>query len=148
HALPPQPALDAAAVPAATKAVADLITWVEATWGRLGNDEPPAWDPVRLEYGTTVNAGTLTLAGRPDGEAALDWYAFDLLSGAPPPTPPAATSVIPGHVRFRGMPSARWWDFETNKTDFGAILPDPRDLSKLLFADFLLLHGDDWYLAP
>jgi hypothetical protein len=46
------------------------------------------------------------------------------------------------------MPNARWWDFETNKTDFGGILPDPRDLAKLLFADFLLLHGDYWFLAP
>jgi hypothetical protein len=46
------------------------------------------------------------------------------------------------------MPNARWWDFETSKTDFGALLPDPRDLAKLLFADFMLLHGDDWYLAP
>jgi hypothetical protein len=46
------------------------------------------------------------------------------------------------------MPNARWWDFETSRTDFGAILPDPRDLAKLLFADFMLLHGDDWYLAP
>jgi hypothetical protein len=42
------------------------------------------------------------------------------------------------------MPNARWWDFETS---FGALLPDPRDLAKLLFADFMLLHGDDWYLA-
>ena len=52
-----------------------------------------------------------------------------------------------GHVRFRGMPNSRFWDFETAATDFGAIIPDPRDLPKLLLADFLLLHGDDWLLA-
>ena len=57
------------------------------------------------------------------------------------------TSVIPGHVRFRGMPNPRWWDFESSATDFGALLTDSRDLAKLLFADFLLIHGDDWYLA-
>jgi hypothetical protein len=46
------------------------------------------------------------------------------------------------------MPGARWWDFEGSKTDFGAVVPDTRDLTKLLLIDFLLLHGDDWYLAP
>jgi hypothetical protein len=90
----------------------------------------------------------MTLELHPDGEAAFDWYGFDLTGGTEEPGPAVTTSVIPGHVRFRGMPNSRWWDFETNKTDFGAILPDPRDLSKLLFADFLLLHGDNWFIAP
>ena len=148
HALPATPTLGSAVQPATTQAIATFIQWVETTWGTLGTDEPAAWDASRLEYGATVSAGPLTLAGRPDDEAALDWYAFDVVGGTAAPSPPAATSVIPGHVRFRGMPNARWWDFETNKTDFGALLPDPRDLAKLLFADFLLLHGDDWFLAP
>ena len=133
---------------AAQQAIATFIHWVEATWGALGTDEPPAWDASRLEYRANVTAGGLTLEGRPDGEAALDWHCFDLIGGTATSSPAVATSVFPGHVRFRGMPNARWWDFETNKTDFGALLPDPRDLSKLLFADFLLLHGDDWFLAP
>jgi hypothetical protein len=148
HALPPAPVLTDAMQPAAVQAIAAFIRWVESTWGSPGTDEPPAWDASRLEYGVRVAAAGLTLAGRPDAEGALDWYAFDLVGGVPQPPPSVTTSVIPGHVRFRGMPNARWWDFETNKTDFGAILPDLRDLAKLLFADFLLLHGDDWFIAP
>jgi hypothetical protein len=146
--LPDKPAIPAAFMPGATEAIAAFIEWVEATWGQFGNTEPPAWDATRLDYGASVSAGKLTLEANPDAEAALDWYALDLVSGDPPAVQPSLTSVMPGHVRFRGMPSPRWWDFETSKTDFGAIAPDSRDLAKLLFADFLLIHGDDWYLAP
>jgi hypothetical protein len=146
--LPPKPALPAASRPAAAKAVAAFVEWVETTWGAPGDGEPRAWNATRLDYAASVTAGKLALDAAPDPEGALDWYAFDLVSGTPPTTSPTQTSVMPGHVRFRGMPNARWWDFETSKTDFGAILPDPRDLAKLLFADFLLLHGDDWFLAP
>jgi hypothetical protein len=148
HPLPDRPALPTNLQHAAQQAIATFINWVEMTWGPLGADEPPTWDGGRLEYRTNVTAGGLTLEARPDGEAALDWHCFDLVGGTATPSPPVTTSVFPGHVRFRGMPNARWWDFETNKTDFGALLPDPRDLAKLLFADFMLLHGDDWYLAP
>lgn len=157
--LPPQPALDSNAQQVAKLALSAFVTWVESTWCAIGNAEPAAWDATRLEYRVSVTASgpdgaSFTLSGRPDAQADLDWYAFDLASSHPPAAGPAATtpapstSVIPGHVRFRGMPSARWWDFEGSKTDFGAVVPDSRDLAKLLFMDFLLLHGDDWYLTP
>jgi hypothetical protein len=145
--LPAQPAVGGAMRPAAVDAVRAFVTWVEETWGAPGVDEPAAWDAARLDYAATVSAGGLKLAAVPDAEATLDWYAFDTVSGAAPNAEPSFTSVVPGHVRFRGMPNPRWWDFETNKTDFGAILADTRDLAKLLFADFMLLHGDDWFVA-
>jgi hypothetical protein len=147
HALPPKPSLSATEKPIALEAINAFITWVESTWGTFATGEPPAWDPARLDYSATVTAGGLTLSAEPDSEDALDWYAFDLVSGTPPQGTAATTSVIPGHVRFRGMPNPRWWDFESSATDFGALLTDTRDLAKLLFADFLLIHGDDWYLA-
>ena len=147
QALPAEPALDAASTAAATTAVSAFIEWVESTWGAPAGGEPPAWDASRFDYAATVAAGGLTLSVEPDPEGALDWYAFDLTAGTPPAAAPAMTSVIPGHLRFRGMPSPRWWDFESSATDFGALLTDTRDLAKLLFADFLLVHGDDWYLT-
>jgi hypothetical protein len=97
---------------------------------------------------TSPGGAAVSLAGQPDAQANLDWYAFDQQSATPDTSKPPTSSVIPGNVRFRGMPNARWWDFEGSKTDFGAVIPDARDLSKLLFMDFLLLHGDDWLLAP
>lgn len=147
HDLPAEPALEGAQRLTAVDAVRAFVAWVEETWGAPGLDEPAAWDAARLDYTATVGAGGLMLSAVPDAEAALDWYAFDVVSGTPPTAEPGFTSVVPGHVRFRGMPNPRWWDFETNRTDFGAILPDTRDLAKLLFADFLLLHGDDWFVA-
>ncbi len=147
QALPAEPVLAGADAAAAAPAIAAFITWVESTWGAVGGGEPPAWDAARLDYAATVSAAGLTLSAEPDSEGALDWYAFDLASGTPAAGPPTMTSVIPGHVRFRGMPSTRWWDFESSATDFGALLTDTRDLAKLLFADFLLVHGDDWYLS-
>lgn len=147
QALPAKPVLDAASTAAAATAVSTFIEWVEATWGTFAGGEPPAWDASRLDYAATVAAGGLTLTAEPDAEGALDWYAFDLTAGTPPAATPAMTSVIPGHVRFRGMPGQRWWDFESAATDFGALLTDTRDLAKLLLADFMLVHGDDWHLT-
>lgn len=147
HGAPPEPALGASLVPAATQAIAAFVEWVDATWGEIGDGEPPAWDADRLDYDAIVSSGTLELSATQDAEGALDWYAFDMQSGDPPTATPTPFSVVPGRVRFRGMPNPRFWDFETAATDFGAIIPDPRDLAKLLFADFLLLHGDDWLLA-
>jgi len=146
-ALPTPPTLDATQGPIALQAVDDFITWVESVWGTFAAGNPPAWDPAELDYAATVTAAGLTLAADPDSDGALDWYSFDLAAGTPPAATPTTTSVIPGHVRFRGMPNPRWWTFESSATDFGALLTDTRDLAQLLFADFLLIHGDDWYLA-
>jgi hypothetical protein len=52
------------------------------------------------------------------------------------------------HVRFRGMPNVRWWDFESGTTDFGDIQPDKRDLGKLVIMDFMLVAGNDWFVIP
>ena len=46
------------------------------------------------------------------------------------------------------MPNAKWWDFENNVTDYGAIDVQRQDLAKLAAMDFMLLHGNDWFLAP
>ena len=46
------------------------------------------------------------------------------------------------------MPNHRWWDFENGQIDFGGITPDTRDLMKLIFMDFMLVHGNDWFLIP
>jgi hypothetical protein len=46
------------------------------------------------------------------------------------------------------MPNHRWWDFEHGQMDFGGISADTRDLIKLIVMDFMLVHGNDWFLAP
>jgi len=57
-------------------------------------------------------------------------------------------TVIPGEVRYPGMPNPRWWAFEDGRTDFGAVTPDTTDLVKLLFLEFALVYSNDWFLLP
>jgi hypothetical protein len=46
------------------------------------------------------------------------------------------------------MPSARWWAFESGTTNLAAMRPEKRELAKLVVLDFMLVHGNDWYVLP
>jgi hypothetical protein len=153
--LPKGVALTRAQSTAAAKA---LIAWVVEIYGDTATEDPPAWQPERLEYRLDAFAarpggGTASFTADPGRTGAFDWYGFDLRQAktkarAPVTTKALAFSIIPGHVRFRGMPKARWWDFESGTTAFGEIRPDKRDIAKLILIDFMLVHGDDWFVIP
>jgi hypothetical protein len=154
------PALTVAQRTAGERALVALRGWVTRVLGGVGTGDASAWRPEELEYRAealaTMAAGTLaSLSVRPGREAEVDWHALDLQDDpatASGITPGAVTevtrSVLPAHVRFRGMPNARWWDFERSSTDFGEVQPDKRDLAKLVVMDFMLVHGNDWFLIP
>jgi hypothetical protein len=153
-ALPPTPAVPAAVLPV----LQAFRAWVEAS-GVPGAGHPEAWRPERLEYGVEVVAtvpgrGNATLAAHPGRAGGFDWYSFDLggnaPAGAPAPAPVASTtsSILPGPVRFKGMPNKRWWHFEAGGTDLGEVQVDKRDVAKLVVIDFMLVHGNDWYVIP
>lgn len=151
--LPPRPPLPASQQAAALTALTAFIHWVDETFGNLGAEDPPAWRPDRLEYtiqtiATLPDGTAAVMSAVPDSDGFFEWHAFDLQADQSgdivgPPTPPTQLrrSVIPTHVRFRGMPNARWWDFESNTTDFGAMAPDLRDVARLVDKDFLLIHA-------
>jgi hypothetical protein len=143
--------------------LADFLAFVGGTSGAPGRNDAPGWKPERLEYGVDAVAdrpagGEAVFLTDPGSDGDFDWYAFDLdrISDArpdggdvpPAPADPTIKSAFPVHVRFRGMPNARWWDFETWATDFAAIEPDRRDLAKLLVMDFMLIAGNDWFVLP
>ena len=121
---------------------------------------PEAFDPARLEHRFAIAAPeatgetVLTAAEYPGG--ALDWHAFSYdtsgislgASGAPGIATTVTRTVVPGEVRFSGMPHARWWSFEDGRTNFAAITADSTDLVKLLFLEFALVYSDDWFLLP
>jgi hypothetical protein len=138
--------------------LADFQVWVKDVFGEIGADDPVTWNPDIINYDVKAEA---TLPGNtaaefsatPARDGAFDWFAFDLVSqtqtqAAKPPTKNPSFTVIPTHVRFRGMPNAKWWDFENNVTDYGAIDVQRQDLAKLAVMDFMLLHGNDWFLVP
>ena len=143
----------------AAAAVAMLVAWVASTVATIDAADPPAWRPQQLDHALRVFAGdpaggTVALAAVPHRDGNVSWHALDVDAGAVPGTviPPASESitrsVIPGPVRFRGMPNERFWDFEDGRVDFGGLRPDRRSLASLLLTDFMLVHGNDWFLVP
>lgn len=157
-ALPPGVVLPPGTQTAVTAAQAGLVTWVRATFGEIGVNDPEAWTPERLEYSASLvaagdnDAGGIELVAGASADGSFEWHAFDVTGPAPVPHSAAPSaklwSIIPTHVRFRGMPNARWWDFETGTTDFGDIRADRRDLARLIVMDFMLVHGNDWFVVP
>ncbi len=117
---------------------------------------PAAWDPRRLEHRFSVSAATpggeavLAAPEYPGGE--LDWHAFSAGDGslgeAGPPPAALNRTVFPAPVRFSGMPLPRWWAVEDGRTNFAAVTPDSTDLARLIFLEFALVYGNDWYLLP
>jgi hypothetical protein len=142
-----------------------LVAWVDVTFGALGTQDPASWQAERLEYLASMGANDapprgaedatnaevgVELVARPELEGALEWYALEAEPAQPPRR--AATeirhSLIPIHVGFRGMPNARWWDFESGETDYGDLRPDRRDVAKLVVMNFMLVQGNDWFVIP
>ena len=84
-----------------------------------------------MEYafsvGTRFSNGERVLTAEEYYEGHLDWYALDVNAGV---TLGAATdnafteitrTAIPAPVSFRGMASARFWEFEDAQVDFGSV---------------------------
>ncbi|MBI3541973.1 MAG: hypothetical protein HY075_01680 [Deltaproteobacteria bacterium] len=148
----------------AVTAVADrFVKWAADVYGTPPAPalaDPPTWDSQRIEYGWEVSSrvaygpGTcLALNARPDHDAELEWYSFDCrkLTGSAAATlgtQSPVRRVIPTHIRFHGMPSARWWQFEGGSMGFDDLRIDHVDLPKLLLLDFMLVYSNDWYALP
>jgi hypothetical protein len=85
-------------------------------------------------------------------EGHLDWYSFvarpGTSLGATGATSTRTTAFIPSPVTYRGMPSARLWEFEEAAVNFAKVEANPRDLARLLLVKFALEYGNDWFLVP
>ena len=118
----------------------------------------PSWLPERMEYafsvGTRLSDGEHVLTAPEYSEGRLDWYAFDanaeVTLGAAADNAPAeiTRTVIPAPVSFRGMPAARFWEFEDARVDFGSVDAGPTDLLRMLLVEFALAYGNDWFVIP
>lgn len=118
----------------------------------------PSWLPERMEYtfsvGTRFSDGERVLTAKEYSEGHLDWYAFDAnpevtLGGAQDNAVTEITrKVIPAPVSFRGMPAARFWEFEDAQVDFGSVDAGPTDLARMLLVEFALDYGNDWFVIP
>lgn len=156
-ALPAEPAIAEADVALVKAAVAEWVAWYESMFSEPA-DEDTAWLDERLEYAFSVSArtsaGERTLVAREYIDGQLDWYAFDgaagpalgALADAPPKS--ITRTTIPAAVTYRGMPAARWWEFEDAQVDFGGIDAGPEDLARMLLIEFASTYGNDWFVIP
>lgn len=145
----------------ATAAITAWLAWVVTAIGPLQASASTrnAWSVPRLEYAFAVAAPADTVGGQFVLEATahngdpIDWYSVDLRAGklaratmAQPTTLAAAT--LPTGVTFKGMPSRRLWEFEDAQVNFGAVSAAATDLTRLLFVEFMLQYGNDFFVMP
>jgi len=122
------------------------------------DDNNPSWLPERMEYAFSVAArfsdGERVLTAPEYYEGSLDWYAFDsnlevvLGSAADKAFKEVMHTAIPAPASFRGMPAARFWEFEDAQVNFGAVDAGPTDMLRLLLVEFALSYGNDWFVIP
>ena len=116
-----------------------------------------AWDPHRFEHvvrvASSAAGGVVLRAGDYAGDT-LGWSEFDVDPASPmpsfrlPPPKPVTLATTPTPVRFGGMPSPRYWEFEDARFNFGNVDAAGHDLGRLLLLQFAALFGNDWFLVP
>src|SRR5262249_25799089 len=135
------------------KAAKAWSQWFETLFSEP-NATSPSWLSDRLEYafsvGSRLSDREYVMTASENDEGHLDWFAFDsngeaTLGGA---NDNAVTQtnrkIIPAPVSFRGMPAARFWEFEDAQIDFGSVDAGPTDLGRMLLVEFAIDYGNDW----
>jgi hypothetical protein len=154
----PAPVLFSTADVGTAGATADTwLTWYEQRTVPAGAS-PPAWQRSRLEYQFAVGArdgtGEVVLAADSYNGERLDWHALDVRTGtsvgATADSPPVTTTVhmLPVGLTFPGMPASRWWQLEDGDVDLTLLHPAPEDLGRLLFTEFAISYGNDFFQIP
>ena len=134
----------------------NLVKWVTRTYGSMTDEptDPAGWDVRRLEYDLQVRGGQggdATLTAVPDREGTLTWTSFDLKAEPTDPLSGGTTKTeiaIPSHVKFKGMPAPRFWDFEEGDLALPEVKPDMLELAKLVLIDYAVVAGIDWFTIP
>jgi hypothetical protein len=154
--LPAQPAILNADRETVIAVVRSFVSWYD---GEIGPPTAsPAWQRDRMEYEFAVAAplggGEVVLDAPEYADGRLDWATFDhhptasLGAKDDEGSSTVTRTVIPSRVTYRGMPAARWWQFEDAQVDFGRIEAGPTDLLRLLLVAFAIDYGNDWFVIP
>ncbi len=118
----------------------------------------PAWSAERMEYNfsvaTRMSTGEKVLTSPEYYSGHMDWHDFNVNDGASlrasndSPGKPLTRTLIPAPISYRGMPAARFWEFEDAQVDFGAVDAGPEELARLLLVEFAISYGNDWFVIP
>lgn len=153
------------------KGLLDWLSWSDSLYGIPQDDSADAieewhvWKPERLEYSFSVSAiepnkkratkvPEIVLTAREYDGGRLDWSAVDVDGdpahklGATGVTTFQDITLYPTPIRFRGMPAARFWEFEDAGVDFASVDTAPEDLARLLFMEFAMIYGNDFFMIP
>lgn len=135
-----------------------LLAWARRIYSYQIPDQH-TWQAERLEYQfqlevpeTDERQIRLQAKEYPGGQ--LSWYQFDAESTVPSADDPAPKAEvrrirkIPVQVDYLGMPKTRWWEMEDSTVNFGHIKTDTTNPARLLFTQFSLVYGNDWFLLP
>jgi hypothetical protein len=139
--------------PQLVAALQELIAAVDDLLDVAVPPEPRAWRPERFDYELDLIVGGVIprLTCKPGDAAEITWETLET-SKTPNniggPADHEVTTLLPANVRFRGISSSRWWDFDSATIDFGAVDVERRDLARLLVNDFLIRQGNDWFVIP
>jgi hypothetical protein len=149
--LPAAPAIAAQDVAEVQKAAKAWLDWCDELLPDRGTS---SWVGELLTHRFGVAHGTGTGATVLDADdfrgEALDWHSFD---ARPVQQPSGFTSLgniqtLPTGVRFRGMPNARWWEFEDASVDLGSVDAGPSDVARLALLEFGLVYANDFFAVP
>ncbi len=81
----------------------------------------------------------------------LDWYSFaaenDRVKLDNVSSDDIAFNSTPNRIAISGL-SPRWWAFEDEAIDLNLVDVTQQDLIKILLLEFILIYGDDWFIAP
>jgi hypothetical protein len=127
--------------------------WIAVTISEAAPNDPPSpYDAERFESDFAVSSSSLNVKFEADGYRGrdLDWFAFDVTSGDAATAAPTTKTfqVVPTPVRFRGMPSPRYWEFEDSVLDLGAVDAAPSDLARVALLEFAFAYGNDIFFCP
>jgi len=157
-ALPADLAIAAVDVAEVTLAAMWWLQWYEALISEPAEGSNAAWSAERMEYtfsvGARMTSGEKVLTAQEYYSGHTDWHDFNLNLGASlrgefdAPGSVVTHTVVPAPVTYRGMPAARFWEFEDAQVDFGSINAGPEDLARMLLVEFAISYGNDWFVMP
>ena len=133
------------------------LRWVDGLFTQPAAAQS-AWAADRMEYGFSLAARTsadeVVVTASEYSSGRLDWHDFEINGGASLHAIDEAShstvvrTTIPAPVTYRGMPAARFWEFEDARVDFGAVDAEPQDLARMLLIEFAITYGNDWFVIP
>ena len=156
--------IDAADQPAMVIVLDQFTKWFGRQYSQPAQPVDNAWHAEQLSYSVSVAAPSspqsqVVLRSEHYHQGRLDWFDFDEDLRPQPITvddpnhtiqldEDIAISFIPTATTFKGMPNPRFWEMEERMINFGKLNAKTTDHLLLLFAEFGLVYGNDWFVIP